>query len=186
MLRMSGLSLRGLPPLHLATYSRGLTPLQQRMAFDEPRSPAPIYKAHLPASQHQANARATMLRFSSAAVHPQKRMVRQASCRGTKPPASNWRARRRLRVRAVGARLGLLLRLRVRLSGVVGLLLRGVEELGCRHSGGVATRWSSSSPRARGPAHCHRRFDTDQSSFYAEAIADCLEFIKSRSSYLEN
>ncbi|GJM97950.1 hypothetical protein PR202_ga14916 [Eleusine coracana subsp. coracana] len=133
-----------------------------------------------------------MLRFSNTAavVHPHQKqqptMVRQASCHGKRSPAGNsWRARRRLRVRA---RLGLLLRLRVRLSGVVGLLLRGVEELGCRHSGVATTRWpSSSAPRARGPAHCHRRFDTDQqSSFYAEAIADCLEFIKSRSSYLEN
>ncbi|GJN38858.1 hypothetical protein PR202_gb27936 [Eleusine coracana subsp. coracana] len=127
-----------------------------------------------------------MFRFSNNAAvvrHPHQKwqptMVRQAS--------NSWRARRRLRVRA---RLGLLLRLRVRLSGVVGLLFRGVEELGCRHNSGVATtRWSSSSaPRPRdGPAHCHRRFDADQqSSFYAEAIADCLEFIKSRSSYLEN
>ncbi|TVU08207.1 hypothetical protein EJB05_41600, partial [Eragrostis curvula] len=133
-----------------------------------------------------------MLRFSNARVAPQKRQaemaIRQASCRG-KPAAGIWRSRRRLRVRAGGgARLGLLLRLRVRLSGVIGLLLRGVEEFGCRPS--VAARWSSSAAtRARGPAHsCHGRCpgSRDQSSFYAEAIADCLEFIKSRSSCLEN
>jgi hypothetical protein len=128
--------------------------------------------------------RRTMLRFSKAkAVAPQKRqamMVRQASCY-RKQQAGNWRSRRRLRVRA---RLGLLLRLRVRLSGLLGLLLRGVEELGCR-----APRWSSAAAsRARAPApRCHgRRFASDQSSFYADAIADCLEFIKSRSSCLEN
>jgi hypothetical protein len=107
--------------------------------------------------------------------------VRQANCHG-KQQAGNWRSRRRLRVRAklglllrlrVRAKLGLLLRLRVRLSRVLGLLLRGVEELGCR-----APRSSS----AAAP-HCHgRRFASDQSSFYADAIADCLEFIKSTSS----
>ncbi|XP_062230132.1 uncharacterized protein LOC133927737 [Phragmites australis] len=121
-----------------------------------------------------------MLRFSNA-VAPQKQeaMVRQVSCHGKL--AGNWRGRRRLRVRAGGVRLGLLLRLRVRLSGVVGLLLRSLEELGCRPGGGAA-RWSA--PRARGPAQCQsRRPERDQSSFYAEAIADCLEFIKSRSSY---
>jgi hypothetical protein len=114
-----------------------------------------------------------MLRFSKAkAVAPQKRQamtVRQANCHG-KQQGGNWRSRLRLRVRA---KLGLLLRLRVRLSRVLGLLLRGVEELGCR-----APRSSS----AAAP-HCHgRRFASDQSSFYADAIADCLEFIKSTSS----
>ena len=84
-----------------------------------------------------------------------------------------------------GVRLGLLLRLRVRLSGVVGLLLRSVEELRCR-PGGRACRWSSAPRAPPVPAQCRhgrRRPEWDESSFYAEAIADCLEFIKSRSSY---
>ncbi|CAD6336238.1 unnamed protein product [Miscanthus lutarioriparius] len=94
-----------------------------------------------------------------------------------------WRGRWGLRVRHGGVRLRLLLRVRLRLSGIVGLLLRRVEELRCR-PGGRACRWSG--PRASsGPAPCRRARipERDQSSFYAEAIADCLEFIKSRSSY---
>ncbi|KAG2607316.1 hypothetical protein PVAP13_4NG238300 [Panicum virgatum] len=116
-------------------------------------------------------------------------MIRQASCHGRKPGGMR-RRRWGLRVRGGGGggggvRLGLLLRLRVRLSGVVGLLLRSVEELR-RRPGGRACRWSSLAPRAPVPAQCRhgrRRPEWDESSFYAEAIADCLEFIKSRSSY---
>lgn len=81
-----------------------------------------------------------------------------------------------------GVRLRLLLRVRLRFSGIVGLLLRSVEELRCRPGGRAACRWSA--PRApSGPAPCRRARlpERDQSS-YAEAIADCLEFIKSRSS----
>ncbi|OQU76726.1 hypothetical protein SORBI_3010G196100 [Sorghum bicolor] len=100
-----------------------------------------------------------------------------------------WRGRRwglRLRVRHAGVRRRLLLlRVRLRLSGIVGLLLRSVEELRCRPGGSRAGRWLQ--PRASsGPAPCRRGRlpERDQSSsFYAEAIADCLEFIKSRSSY---
>ncbi|XP_062232972.1 uncharacterized protein LOC133930349 [Phragmites australis] len=124
-----------------------------------------------------------MLHLISNAVALQKReamTIRQASCHVK--PAGNWRGRRRLRARVGGVRLGLLLRLRVRLSGVLSLLLRSVEEIRCRPGG--AARWSAPQPRSRGPAQCHgRRPERDQSSFYAEAIAECLEFIKSRSSY---
>jgi hypothetical protein len=133
-----------------------------------------------------------MLHLITNAVARQKRrqamMIRQASCHGRKPGGMR-RRRWGLRVRGGGGgggvRLGLLLRLRVRLSGVVGLLLRSVEELR-RRPGGRACRWSSLAPRAPVPAQCRhgrRRPEWDESSFYAEAIADCLEFIKSRSSY---
>ena len=83
-----------------------------------------------------------------------------------------------------GVRLRLLLRVRLRFSGIVGLLLRSVEELRCR-PGGRACRWSAPRASSSGPAPCRRARipERDQSSFYAEAIADCLEFIKSRSSY---
>ncbi|CAN6216272.1 unnamed protein product [Urochloa humidicola] len=121
-----------------------------------------------------------MLHLITNAVAPQKRQ------RLAGPPT--WRGRRwGLRVRGGGVRLGLLLRLRVRLSGVVGLLLRYVEELRCRSAGRVAAcRWSSAPRSPVLAAQCRdggRRPERDQSSFYAEAIADCLEFIKSRSSY---
>ncbi|RLN11947.1 hypothetical protein C2845_PM09G18850 [Panicum miliaceum] len=129
-----------------------------------------------------------MLHLITSAVARQKRqamMTRQASCHGRKPGGLR-RGRWGLRVRVGGGvRLGLLLRLRVRLSGVVGLLLRGVEELRCR-PGGRTCRWSSAPSRAPVPAQCcrgRRCPEWDESSFYAEAIADCLEFIKSRSSY---
>lgn len=114
-------------------------------------------------------------------------MIRQpqATCHGRNKLAMR-RGRWGMRVRGGGGgggvRLGLLLRLRVRLAGVVGLLLRSVEELRCRPGG----RWSFASPRSPVPAQCghgRRCPEKDQSSFYAEAIADCLEFIKSRSSY---
>ncbi|OEL16675.1 hypothetical protein BAE44_0022306 [Dichanthelium oligosanthes] len=114
-------------------------------------------------------------------------MIRQATCHGRK--LGMWRGRRLglRRVRAGGVRLGLLLRLRVRLSGVVGLLLRSVEELRCRPGGRAAYRWSATPRAPPGPAECRHgrpgRPERDQSTFYAEAIADCLEFIKSRSSY---
>ena len=151
--------------------------------------PAPLYisKGNHSSIASKQNARATMLHLVTNAVARQKRrqamMIRQASCHGRKPGGMR-RRRWGLRVRG-GVRLGLLLRLRVRLSGVVGLLLRSVEELRCR-PGGRACRWSSSAPRAPVPAQCRhdrRRPEWDESSFYAEAIADCLEFIKSRSSY---
>ncbi|KAJ1259970.1 hypothetical protein BS78_10G196300 [Paspalum vaginatum] len=111
-------------------------------------------------------------------------MIRQASCHGRKL-GGIWRGRRGLRVRAGGVRLALLLRLRVRLSGIVGLLLRRVEELirsRCR-PGGRSRTCRLSAPRASSgtapPCHHHgRRHERDQNS-YAEAIADCLEFIKS-------
>jgi hypothetical protein len=50
----------------------------------------------------------------------------------------------------------------------------------------VRGRWSSAPRAPPVPAQCRhgrRRPEWDESSFYAEAIADCLEFIKSRSSY---
>ncbi|CAL5041875.1 unnamed protein product [Urochloa decumbens] len=132
-----------------------------------------------------------MLHLLTNAIAPQKRqamMTRAASCHGRKLGMRRGR-RWGLRVRGGGGvRLGLLLRLRVRLSSVVGLLLRTVEELRCRPGGrGAACRWSSPAPTSPvRPAQCRdgRRWpERDQSSFYAEAIADCLEFIKSRSSY---
>ncbi|CAN6201079.1 unnamed protein product [Urochloa humidicola] len=124
-----------------------------------------------------------MLHLITNAIAPHKRramMIRPATCHGRKL-GMRRRGRWGLRVRGGGGvRLGLLLRLRVRLSGVVGLLLRSVEEL-------RACRWSSAAPTSPVPAQCRhggRRPEwQDQSSFYAEAIADCLEFIKSRSSY---
>lgn len=130
-----------------------------------------------------------MLHLITNAVAPQKQqamMIRkQASCHGRKKLQGMRRGRRwRLRVRAGG---GLLLRLRVRLSGVVGLLFRSVDELRCRPGGNASgCRWSPPATRVPGSAQCchvRRRPELDQSSFYAEAIADCLEFIKSRSSY---
>lgn len=85
--------------------------------------------------------------------------------------------------------LGLLLRLRMRLSGLVGLIARSVEELRCCPARG---RIRCSTSRVRIPAmfrgaHSRRRpasAERNQSSFYADAIADCLEFIKTRSSHL--
>ncbi|RLM54534.1 hypothetical protein C2845_PM10G16470 [Panicum miliaceum] len=133
------------------------------------------------------NARVHLLTSAVARQKRQAMMIRQASCHGRKPAGGMRRGRWGLRVRGGGGggvRLALLLRLRVRLSGVVGLLLRSVEELRCR-PGGRACRWSSA-PRAPVPAQCRhgrRHSEWDESSFYAEAIADCLEFIKSRSSY---
>nr|XP_034592439.1 uncharacterized protein LOC117854249 [Setaria viridis] len=124
-----------------------------------------------------------MLHLITNAVAPWNRqaMVRQASCHGRNPGMRRGRWGMRVRTGGGGVRLGLLLRLRVRLSGVVGLILRSVEELRRRPGGRC-----SSAPRSPVPARCrhgHRRPERDQSSFYAEAIADCLEFIKSRSSY---
>ncbi|CAN6243408.1 unnamed protein product [Urochloa humidicola] len=90
-------------------------------------------------------------------------MNRQASHRGH-------------RVRHV--RLGSLLRLRVRLFSLAGLIVRCLEELNC-------------CPRRRSPAtarahkilghggRCPRPGPAErENSFQAEAIADCLEFIK--------
>lgn len=97
-----------------------------------------------------------------------------------------WRGRwgLRLRVRHGGGRLGLLLRVRVRLSGIVGLLLRSVEDLRCRcrpaAGGRRACGWPA--PRASGPAPCrHTRLPERDQTSYTEAIADCLEFIKRNS-----
>ncbi|CAN6169364.1 unnamed protein product [Urochloa humidicola] len=115
-----------------------------------------------------------MLHLITNAVAPWNRqamMIRPASCHGRKL-GMRRRGRWGLRVRGGGVRLGLLLRLRVRLSGIVGLLLR------CRPGGRAAGRWSPALA-----AQCRdggRQSEWDQSSFYAEAIADCLEFIKSR------
>uniref|UniRef100_A0A0D9WS93 Uncharacterized protein n=1 Tax=Leersia perrieri TaxID=77586 RepID=A0A0D9WS93_9ORYZ len=104
--------------------------------------------------------------------------TRQAICGNGKPSSGRRRLRRR-RARGVvrlRLRLGLLLRLRVRLSGLLGLLVRSLEELRCCPSaGGRRISGSCSTAAAAGRVH-------DQSSFYADAIADCLEFIKSRSS----
>ncbi|XP_040381121.1 uncharacterized protein LOC121054728 [Oryza brachyantha] len=120
-------------------------------------------------------------------------------------PAGRRRQRRWQRAR--GVRLGLLLRLRVRLSGLLGLLVRSVEELRCCPGAGAGAgrissysttaaaaarvRSSAASAAALGGGHRGgmrgRRAapaGRDQSSFYAEAIADCLEFIKSRASYM--
>uniref|UniRef100_A0A0E0JWQ6 Uncharacterized protein n=1 Tax=Oryza punctata TaxID=4537 RepID=A0A0E0JWQ6_ORYPU len=102
------------------------------------------------------------------------------SCR----PATGRRGRR---VRHV--RLGSVLRLRVRLFGVVGLLLRCLEELNC-----CPRRWSPATTTTtvmraqRLSQDCRRRRlaaaeGGGESSFQAEAIADCLEFIKR--SYLQ-
>ncbi|KAL6630005.1 hypothetical protein ACP70R_029770 [Stipagrostis hirtigluma subsp. patula] len=85
-------------------------------------------------------------------------------------------SRRGRRVRHV--RLGSLLRLRMRLFGIAAQLLRCLEELNC-------------CPRRRSPARARKMLDHTgrsgtaerESSFHAQAIADCLEFIK-RSSYL--
>uniref|UniRef100_A0A0E0Q0B1 Uncharacterized protein n=1 Tax=Oryza rufipogon TaxID=4529 RepID=A0A0E0Q0B1_ORYRU len=116
-------------------------------------------------------------------------------------PASSSRRRRRHHQRGRGGfRLGLLLRLRVRLSGLLGLLARSVEELRCcpgvsriscstvaAAARSARSRAPSSSSAAAaalcGGPHGSRAAPAvrDQSSFYAEAIADCLEFIKSRS-----
>ncbi|CAN6230686.1 unnamed protein product [Urochloa humidicola] len=85
-------------------------------------------------------------------------------------------SRRGHRVRHV--RLGSLLRLRVRLFSLAGFIVRCLEELNC-------------CPRRRPPAtarahkmlghgdRCPRPGPAErENSFQAEAIADCLEFIK--------
>uniref|UniRef100_A0A0D9VD95 Secreted protein n=1 Tax=Leersia perrieri TaxID=77586 RepID=A0A0D9VD95_9ORYZ len=68
-------------------------------------------------------------------------------------------------------RLSSVLRLRVRLFGIVGLLVRCLEELNC-----CPRKWSPATTTVRrrqlAPA------EGGESSFQAEAIADCLEFIK--------
>ncbi|GJM90483.1 hypothetical protein PR202_ga06765 [Eleusine coracana subsp. coracana] len=95
-------------------------------------------------------------------------MIRQASS-----------GRRGHRVRHV--RLGSLLRLRVRIFSLTGLLARCLEELNC-----CPRRWSPARTHHKmlGDAtRCHRPATAErESSFQAQAIADCLEFIK-RSSY---
>lgn len=94
-------------------------------------------------------------------------MIRQASS-----------GRRGHRVRHV--RLGSLLRLRVRMFNLVGLLARCLDELNC-----CPRRWSPArTNKMLGDAtRCQRPVTTErESSFHAQAIADCLEFIK-RSSY---
>jgi hypothetical protein len=77
-------------------------------------------------------------------------------------------------------RLASLLRLRVRLFNLPGLLARCLEELNCcprRWSTARAQKMLGDAPRCRRPATAER-----ESTFHAQAIADCLEFIK-RSSY---
>uniref|UniRef100_A0A0E0LDM8 Uncharacterized protein n=1 Tax=Oryza punctata TaxID=4537 RepID=A0A0E0LDM8_ORYPU len=158
---------------------------------------------HAPAaitSKPEAAATAAVAVARSARLMPTT--TRQASY--GKPAGGR---RRRGRQRARGVRLGLLLRLRVRLSGLLGLLVRSVEELRCcpgvsriscstvAAARSARSRASSSSAAAAAAAaalgigghgtHGRRApAGRDQSSFYAEAIADCLEFIKSRSSYM--
>ncbi|KAL6888828.1 hypothetical protein ACP4OV_009854 [Aristida adscensionis] len=85
--------------------------------------------------------------------------------------------RRGHRVRHV--RLGSLLRLRVRLLGLAGVLVRCLEELNC-----CPRRWSPARARKMlGDAGRSAPAAQRESSFHAQAIADCLEFIK-RSSHL--
>jgi hypothetical protein len=96
-------------------------------------------------------------------------MIRQGSSR-----------RRGHRVRHV--RLGSLLRLRVWLFNLPGLLARCLKELNCcprRRSPARAQKMLGDAPRCRRPATVER-----ESSVHAQAIADCLEFIK-RSSYYQ-
>ncbi|KAG2656652.1 hypothetical protein PVAP13_1KG099700 [Panicum virgatum] len=85
-------------------------------------------------------------------------------------------SRRGHRVRHV--RLGSLLRLRVRLFGLAAVLVRCLEELNC-----CPRRWSPATARAHKMLshadRCPRPGTAErENSFQAEAIADCLEFIK--------
>ncbi|KAJ1278320.1 hypothetical protein BS78_04G071400 [Paspalum vaginatum] len=85
-------------------------------------------------------------------------------------------SRRGHRVRHV--RLGSLLRLRVRLFGLAGLLVRCLEELNC-----CPRRWSPATARPQKMLthgdRCRRPGPAErENSLHAEAIADCLEFIK--------
>ncbi|OEL17663.1 hypothetical protein BAE44_0021321 [Dichanthelium oligosanthes] len=85
-------------------------------------------------------------------------------------------SRRGHRVRHV--RLGSLLRLRVRLFGLAGLLVRCLEELNCcpRRRSPATTRAHKMLGHADG---CRRPGPAErETSFQAQAIADCLEFIK--------
>ncbi|KAL5212908.1 hypothetical protein ABZP36_023755 [Zizania latifolia] len=87
--------------------------------------------------------------------------------------------RRGRRVRHVRLRLSSLLRLRVRLFGVVSLLVRCLEELSCcprRCSPAASVRVQRLSQDRR--RRCRPAAAEGESSFHAEAIADCLEFIK--------
>uniref|UniRef100_A0A0E0CH62 Uncharacterized protein n=1 Tax=Oryza meridionalis TaxID=40149 RepID=A0A0E0CH62_9ORYZ len=121
---------------------------------------------------------------SSSSSCAMTHQVISISCR----PAAGRRGRR---VRHV--RLGSVLRLRVRLFGVVGLLLRCLEELNCcprRWSPATTAAAATTVMRAQRLSHdCRRRRLAapaeagGESSFQAEAIADCLEFIKR--SYLQ-
>uniref|UniRef100_K3YWU6 Uncharacterized protein n=1 Tax=Setaria italica TaxID=4555 RepID=K3YWU6_SETIT len=91
----------------------------------------------------------------------------------------NRRASRRGH-RVCHVRLGSLLRLRVRLFGLAGLLVRCLEELNCcprRRSPATTARahkMLSHAGRCPRPGPAAER----ENSFQAEAIADCLEFIK--------
>ncbi|KQJ93811.1 hypothetical protein BRADI_3g06843v3 [Brachypodium distachyon] len=86
-------------------------------------------------------------------------------------------SRRGRRLRHV--RLGSLLRLRVRLFRLVGMVARCLEELNwCpgRRSMPLTTR-SAGRCRHR-PAALPAAHRENSASFHADAIADCLEFIK--------
>lgn len=105
--------------------------------------------------------------FRLQALSSPATMIRQASS-----------GRRGHRVRHI--RLGSLLRLRVRMFNLAGLLARCLDELNCcprRWSPARANKMIGDATRCQRPVTAER-----ESSFHAQAIADCLEFIK-RSSY---
>ena len=75
-------------------------------------------------------------------------------------------------------RLGSLLRLRVRLFGLAGLLVRCLEELNCCPRSRRRSRAHNKVVLNHGD-RCHRPGPAErENSLQAEAIADCLEFIK--------
>ncbi|OQU84559.1 hypothetical protein SORBI_3004G077200 [Sorghum bicolor] len=85
-------------------------------------------------------------------------------------------SRRGHRVRHV--RLGSLLRLRVRLFGLAALLVRCLEELNCCPRSRRRSRPENKMMISHGD-RCHRPGPAErENSLQAEAIADCLEFIK--------
>lgn len=92
-------------------------------------------------------------------------------------------ASRRGRRRGRHVRLGSLLRLRVRLfGGLAGLVARCLEELNCCPTRRTTTRRRRSHKMAvsHGDRRHHRPApaEREENSLQAEAIADCLEFIK--------
>jgi len=75
-------------------------------------------------------------------------------------------------------RLGSLLRLPVRLFGLAGLLVRCLEELNCCPRSRRRSRAHNKVVLNHGD-RCHRPGPAErENSLQAEAIADCLEFIK--------